>query len=92
MDCNDEGKRREARGERRRRGEKEGGEPVQQDSTGSHHSKKYKKTGNTRNPDLGQISSFGCFQYVYQIWFSGLNLNRFCVPNRIIEMSNSSMF
>ena len=45
---------------------------------------------NTRNfkpyPD-----SFHDVSLIYQIWYIGLDLNRLCAPEHIIEMSNSSI-
>ena len=32
---------------------------------------------------------FRDFSFIYQIWYNGLDLNRFCAPEHIIEMSNS---
>ena len=48
-------------------------------------------TKNTRNPDLGPISIFGFLQYFHQNLVNGLDLNRFCVPEHIIQMSNSKI-
>ena len=46
---------------------------------------------NTRNskpyPDVFHVSSL-----VYQIWVNGLDLFRFCAPDRIVEKSNSLIF
>ena len=55
--------------------------------------KKYIKIAkNTRNPDLIPIFMFRCFPYFYQNWANGLDFNRFCAPELIIEKSNSSFF
>ena len=48
--------------------------------------KKYaeiKKT--TRNPHLGQISTFGFVHDFYKNWVDGLDSDRFCAPEHIIE-------
>jgi len=54
------------------------------------NSNKYQK--HTRNPDLGPISILGFLQYVYQNLVNGLDLDRFCAPEHIIQKSNSSIF
>ena len=46
---------------------------------------------NTKNHNLWPISIFCLFPFVCQIWYSGLDLNQFCAPDRIMEMSNSSI-
>ena len=32
------------------------------------------------------------FSFIYQLWVNGLDLNRFCAAEHIIQMSNSSIF
>ena len=54
---------------------------------GGEARKKYLK--NMRNTNFGPISFFVCFHIFYQNWYNGLDLNRFCAPEHIIEMSNS---
>ena len=46
---------------------------------------------NTRNTNSGPISIFGFLQYFYQNRVNGLDLDRFCAPEHIIQMSNSSI-
>ena len=41
---------------------------------------------NMRNPDLGQISICGFLQDLYHNLLFGLDLDRFCAPDRIIEL------
>ena len=54
------------------------------------YSKRYLKNAkNTQNPDLGPISFWVFQQYVYQNCVNGLDLNRFCVPEHIVQMPNS---
>ena len=43
-----------------------------------------------RNAKFQTVSGFVLrFLFVYQIWVNWLELNRFCVPGHIIQMSNS---
>ena len=38
------------------------------------------------------LDKFIFFTFFYHMWYNGLDLNRCCAPNRIIEMSNSMIF
>ena len=46
----------------------------------------------TPNPTILGNFDFWFLSYVYQNWLFGLDSDRFCAPEHIIEMSNSSIF
>ena len=66
--------------------------PVVKSNSSSKNSKTNKnhtKTHKIRNQD--KFRFFGFYFMFYQICYNGLDLSRFCVPDRIIEKSNSQI-
>ena len=61
--------------------------PLSKKLQGYQHRQKYQK--NTKY-QFGPISIFGFLPHLYPDWLFGLNSDRFCAPEDIIEMSNAS--